>query len=143
MIKEFSQEQVEKIKEWLDDGYSISKLQDSISSEFQKQLTYMETRFLIDDLNLSIKSEKPNLAQKEEAKVDELSEGKVSVAVNDVAIPGTMLNGSVVFSDGEQGTWKLDELGRISLISDTHGYKPSAEDLKEFQKAIQEKLSGV
>ena len=53
-----------------------------------------------------------------------------------------MASGQVTFSDGKSAGWSLDQMGRLGLSSDEAGYKPSQEDVMEFQVQLQKKLSG-
>ncbi|PWU06940.1 MAG: hypothetical protein C5B43_01045, partial [Verrucomicrobia bacterium] len=54
--------------------------------------------------------------------------------------PGTLVSGNVTFSDGMSGTWQLDQQGRIGLIPSTEGYRPSQDDIQEFQIKLQDAL---
>ena len=45
-----------------------------------------------------------------------------------------MASGTVIFSDGEKKGWTLDQMGRIALSGGSEEYKPSEEDVVEFQK---------
>ena len=50
-----SDEQKQTIAQRLADGESIADIQRLITSEFGVAMTFMETRFLLDDLNLDLK----------------------------------------------------------------------------------------
>ena len=52
-----SDEQKSIIAERLNDGASIADIQSLITNEFDVAATYMETRFLIDDLNLELQDQ--------------------------------------------------------------------------------------
>ncbi len=52
---ELSREQVEKVKSWVDEGAGIGEVQGRISSEFGVSMTYMEVRFLLDDIDAQIR----------------------------------------------------------------------------------------
>ena len=116
-------------------------------------MTYMDVRFLVDDLNLTL------VDQEEETKPEEKSEagndqtdvspdtpletqGGVSVEVDTVTPPGAMASGTVVFSDGQSKKWTLDQFGRLGLSGGDEGYKPSDEDVMEFQKQLDSSLRG-
>src|SRR6476646_6389272 len=54
--------QRQKVSQWIEEGHSLSKIQDKLGSEFGLRLTYTEVRFLIDDLGVKLKDipkEKP------------------------------------------------------------------------------------
>ena len=53
-----------------------------------------------------------------------------------------MASGSVVFSDGEKKSWTIDQLGRLALSGGAKKYKPSDEDVDEFQKEIDLAIRG-
>ncbi len=56
--------QVSQVSQWVADGLSLSQIQGKISAELGVSMTYMDARFLVDDLNLS-------LVEKEEPKKEE------------------------------------------------------------------------
>jgi hypothetical protein len=65
----------------------------------------------------------------------------VSVSVDQVARPGAIVSGRVKFSDGKGAGWLIDQMGRPGLVPDEAGYRPSQEDIAEFQTALQEELA--
>src|SRR5690349_9534949 len=48
-----------KVSAWITEGLKLSEIQDRLLSEFGLQLTYMEVRFLVDDLKLVPKDPDP------------------------------------------------------------------------------------
>jgi hypothetical protein len=66
----------------------------------------------------------------------------VSVELDTVTPPGAMASGTVVFSDGQSKKWTLDQFGRLGLSGGDEGYKPSDEDVMEFQKQLDTSLRG-
>lgn len=52
---ELSRQQIEKVKSWVDEGAGIGEVQGRISSEFGVSMTYMEVRFLLDDIDAQIR----------------------------------------------------------------------------------------
>ena len=71
---------------------------------------------------------------------DTESMGGVQVEVDTVVPPGAMASGSVVFSDGVSKSWTIDQFGRLGLSGGQEGYKPSDEDLMEFQRQLEASL---
>ena len=138
----FSDEQIAQMRRWMNELHSIGELQSKIQATFAKRLTYLETRFLMDDLHLQFpqpdeaKPNKPSAAPLEGSLV-----GSVTVSLDPVTRPGMLVNGSVTFSDGQKATWGLDQLGRVALQPETSGYRPSDNDRIEFQSALQKQLS--
>ena len=140
---ELSEDQKTHIANWIDAGETLAQIQKRITEEWNISLTYMEARFLVDDLGLNFaKKEKPAAPEpkaKEGASDLEPVDG-VQVEVDKLTRPGTVASGQVVFSDGKNAAWQVDPLGRLGLIPKEEGYRPSEEDLQEFQVALQQQL---
>lgn len=64
----------------------------------------------------------------------------VSVELDSLAIPGTMVSGKVTFSDGIRAGWQFDQMGRLSLRDAPQGYQPSPADISSFQQQLQKLL---
>jgi hypothetical protein len=126
-------------------------------------VTYMEVRMLVDDLKVMPKDPPPPPAPPKPPEIAKAPEsagapaGKpgsaplapgapagaasnVSVNVDAVARPGTMVSGTVRFSDGQTGTWYMDQMGRLGVAPNQQGYKPSAPDVQAFQDALEREL---
>lgn len=67
--------------------------------------------------------------------------GSLSVEVDRIMRPGTVVSGSVTFSDGVSGKWALDQYGRLMLETPQKGYQPSATDVQAFQRELQTQLA--
>ncbi len=107
-------------------------LQRRLKEEFAIGLTYMDTRMLVLDLGIILlEPQKPVEVPVVVAPL--VATGKVSVTMDHLALPGALVSGKVVFSDGETGVWMLDQSGRPGLDPDTAGYRPTREDIAEFQ----------
>ncbi len=126
-------EQVTSLKQRAAEGASMSDLQRHMKEDFGHTLTYMDTRFLILDLGIELIEEKKAEEKKEELKPAPTPTGAVNVTMDTLTLPGAMVSGKVTFSDGETAIWMLDQTGRPGLDPDTPGYRPSQEDLMEFQ----------
>ena len=147
--------QRQKVAAWIADGAKLSEIQTRLMSEFNLKLTYMEVRFLVDDLKLTPKDpEPPKVAAPvaEPAKPAEKkiapppagpagATGGVSVTVDQLARPGAIVSGKVAFSDGQQAEWYLDQTGRLGVVPKQQGYKPTAADVQQFQAALQSELA--
>ena len=141
----FSTDQIEQIRQWASETTQLSELQTRINDTFKSHLTYMDLRFLLDDHSITLKTEEaaPE-AEKTEPQgewVDEGPTGSVSVSVDPVTQPGFLINGQVTFSDGQKASWHLDELGRIGLKPNKMGYRPTQEDLMQFQQSVQQQIA--
>jgi len=161
-------EQKQNVASWITNGAKLSEVQQRLAEEFGIRLTYMEARFLVDDLSLvpketvtatpAKKSEpagKPKDAiggnteeafAEEEEIPGELPEeptklGKVSVSVDQITRPGSLVSGSATFSDGVVAEWYLDQMGRFGLVPPKPGYRPSSSDLAEFRIVLERELA--
>ena len=139
------------VAKWLEEGLKVAEVQSRLASELGVKMTYMEVRFLLDDLKLRPKDpprepEKPAPAPAApEAEAPLPGEepppgGGVKVAVDTIARPGAVVSGKVTFSDGQTGEWLLDQMGRFGLVPTVKGYKPSQEDMMDLQVALQNEL---
>ena len=130
-------EQKEALKQWAAEGATMADLQRHLKEDFGYTLTYMDTRFLILDLGIEL-IEEPKVEPKIEEKPVLVPTGKVTVTMDTLTLPGALVSGKVSFSDGETGVWMLDQTGRPGLDPDTAGYRPTAEDIREFQVQLRE-----
>lgn len=127
-------EQKDALVRWAAEGATMSDLQRRLKEEFDLTVTYMDTRFIVLDLKLELKEEVRQPEKKvEEAAPAPVPTGKVSVEMDHLALPGALISGRVTFSDGQTGVWMLDQTGRPGLDPDTPGYRPTPEDIAEFQ----------
>ena len=134
-------EQKQSLQQWAAEGASIADLQRKLKEAYDLTITYMDARFMVLDLGISIKEEpKEEDKPAEETPVDTVPEatGGVSVSMDSVAVPGALVSGKVTFSDGEGAVWMIDQMGRPALDPDTPGYRPSQEDIEAFQKQLSE-----
>jgi hypothetical protein len=143
-------EQRQRVTAWVLQGAKLAEIQNRLNQEFGLKLTYMETRFLVDDLKLTLKDPEPpkekapaldpKKAAEDKKPEAQLPPGRVSVGVDQIARPGAMVSGKVTFSDGQKAEWYLDQTGRLGVVPAQQGYKPPAADVQEFQMALQEEL---
>lgn len=153
-----TEEQRQSVAGWIEKGAKLAEIQNRLASEFGIKLTYMEARFLVDDLKLTPKDPEPPKVVVPEAKpagkpaavVPNPAEvepppaamgGKVSVGVDQIARPGAIVSGKVTFSDGQTAEWYLDQTGRLGVVPKQAGYKPSPTDVQEFQLALQQEIA--
>jgi hypothetical protein len=143
-------EQKREVARWVSEGMGLSDIQKKINEDFGVVMTYMDVRFLVDDLDLTLVDEaEPEQVAGEDtpvlspdAPLLEDGSGGVQVELDAVNPPGAMASGSVVFSDGEKKNWTVDQYGRLALSGGAEGYKPSEEDVAEFQKELDSALRG-
>jgi hypothetical protein len=162
-------EQKQTVASWVAAGDNLSTVQKKLSEQFQLSLTYMDVRFLVDDLGLELKNAAPKLATDigkaapagpaaatekpaDEDLADDAEDfdappagGAVKIAVDSVTlIPGALASGTVTFSDGVTGKWIVDNMGRPGMTEISQpGYRPSPADaqafMQELSRALQKK----
>ena len=121
-------------------------MQRHLKEEFGISCTYMDMRFVVLDLGIELIEPKVDEPADADAVVTDdavpapdaaaPAAGEVSVSVDSITLPGTLVSGKVTFSDGETGVWMIDQSGRPGLDPDTPGYRPSQEDVMEFQTKL-------
>ena len=62
--------------------------------------------------------------------------GVVTVEVDTIAQPHAMVSGHVTFSDGEKADWYIDHQGRPGMAARTPGYRPTPQDITDFQTKL-------
>ena len=154
-VTDLSKEQVEMVKDWVAEGAQMADVQKRLKDDLGLNATYMDTRFLSLDLALDFQVDEeepeeltPDVVEtpqvQKEANLDpSKSTGEsVSATLDQVARPGSMVSGTVTFSDGMKGLWLIDEMGRPSIDPDQPGYEPSEADLVSFQEELKRLLDG-
>ncbi len=133
--KQLNPDQVASLQKWASEGASMSDLQRHLKDDFGLTVTYMDTRFAMLDLGIEL-IEEPKPEPKVEAKPPPIPTGKVTVTMDALTRPGALVSGKATFSDGESAIWMLDQTGRPGLDPETPGYRPTQEDIMEFQKQL-------
>ena len=140
-------EQISKVSAWVAEGATLSQIQERLSTQLEVPMTYMDVRFLVDDLNLAlVEKEEPKpveepaaeAAPAEAAAAAETAQGAgvVTVEVDTIAQPHAMVSGHVTFSDGEKADWYIDHQGRPGMAAHTPGYRPTPQDITDFQAKL-------
>lgn len=78
-------------------------------------------------------------AESPEAPAEEAPRGPTVVEISKLAMPGTVMNGSVKFGSGVTADWFLDQMGRLALDK-VEGGKPNQKDIEEFQMELRKAL---
>ncbi len=135
---ELTADQKTALAGWVREGISLSEIQKRLETQFGLRITYLDLRFLLDDLGLEIQSKPsaPPTPPPTPAATDPKKPGQVQVRIDKVTRPDALVSGSVTFSDGVTAQWHLDQLGRLALSPSQPGYKPTRHDLREFQHAL-------
>lgn len=154
---QLTDEQKQKVAAWMADGLKLSDIQNRLGDEYGLRLTYMDVRMLADDLKLVPKDPPAPAPEKAEpaapsapaqAAPSPLSPdapaqpaSKVSLTVDQIARPGTIVSGSVTFSDGKPAVWYLDQTGRLGVTPSEQGYRPAEGDVEQFQMMLDRELA--
>ncbi|MEN9676011.1 MAG: hypothetical protein RIS76_1907 [Verrucomicrobiota bacterium] len=145
-------EQQDRVRQWIAEGLKLSDVQKRLENEFGLRPTYMEVRFLVDDLKVMPKDPEPPkvpektaaapaaVAAEAVAEAAEPALGGVQVTVDAVTRPNSLVSGRVVFSDGQGAAWLVDQYGRPGLVADTKGYRPTPADMQDFQVQLEKEL---
>ena len=160
---ELTPEQKQKVAGWIADGLKLSDIQKRLADEAGLHLTYMEARLLVDDLRLTPQDPAPAAAPSELGGMPAASgdsaalsdapgnvleaenispppSRRVSIKVDEIARPATIVSGTVTFSDGKKAGWHLDQMGRLGMVPEDKTYRPPQADLAEFQAALEREL---
>lgn len=145
-LMNLSESQKKQVADWVTSGLKLSEIQQHLATEFGLRLTYMEVRLLLADLNLVPKESEPVPREKQPeqdkpAPAQPAQTGGVTVTVDQLAQPGALISGKVTFSDGQRATWYLDQLGRLGVVPEKQGYRPSAADMEQFQLSLESELA--
>ena len=57
LAKSLTEEQIATIQSWADGGDGLSEIQSKLGSELDAKVTYLETRFLLEDIGVELKKE--------------------------------------------------------------------------------------
>jgi hypothetical protein len=161
IAKSLSDEQISQIQSWADAGDVLSDIQMKVNSELEIKATYLETRFLLEDLKIELLPTPEPKKEKEdvpEEPVGETAEGAVpedgaapaeeeapaptgdesaTVTLDKVLRPEALVSGRVVFNGGESAAWWLDQAGRLGFEPDNADFKPTDAQAMAFQKELQ------
>lgn len=148
--KSLSDDQIKQIQAWADEGDGFSEIQKKLRDEFELRVTYLETRFLLEDLKIELK---PAPVPEPEAKPDEVAtsdmaaegeagldagpvEGGAKVSLDTLLRPGALISGKVDFGGGNKVSWWLDQMGRLGMDPVAPGFRPSEEQMIAFQSEL-------
>lgn len=148
-----TEDQKKQVAQWVAEGASLSDVQRRLKEECAVSITYMDVRFLVDDLQLQLK-EQPKQSEAVERLAAAKQEGEsarsvpstgggVAVTMDTITKPHALASGKVTFSDGETAEWMLDQTGRLGLNPSKPGYRPSETDIMSFQRELQRVAQGL
>jgi hypothetical protein len=147
--KSLSDEQISQIKTWVDEGDGFPEIQRKLREEYEIRITYLETRFLLEDLKIELKPtpepvveaplEEPVAepeAESSDAPDEPAEEGQAKVSMDTVLRPGAILSGKVDFGGGHTASWWLDQMGRLGMDASDPAFQPSEAQMITFQSEL-------
>jgi hypothetical protein len=155
-------EQNKAVSDWVAAGDNLHTVQKKLAEQLKISMTYMDVRFLVDDLDLQLKDPAPKAdasdVSKGPASPAPGNKGPAAGAIPDPALPGdddlpgagvrvavdktnlnpnAMATGTVTFPDGVTGKWMVDLQGRPGLVDVSKpGYRPSPADAQAFMQEL-------
>ena len=157
-----NEERKEVVKKQLAEGRTLSEIQDYLHKEKSDSITYMALRLLLSEIpdvkipekellktaspttppsaldvgtGLASKNSGPAAPQKAQE-----AGGKLSIGMDHVPQPGSVLSGFARFSSGAKAHWFLDEMDRLGLEPELGSDKPTQADMKEFSSELRRML---
>lgn len=157
MTSKLTDEQVAQVRAWAAEGVDLNGIQKRLATECGVHMTYMDVRFLLLDYGIEIATapeatpapapeaaapaaEAPAPAAQPDAATAPAG-GKVSVTLDELQLPGTLISGKVSFPSGGSGSWFIDQAGRLGW-SDLSG-KPTQYEMQDFQTQLMQMLQGA
>lgn len=149
---ELTAQHKDSIKQWVHEGLGLADIQSKLREQYNLSVTYMDLRFLVIELELELKEKSRAFVTNDITKATVPpapgqpaapagpATGGVTVDVDRVTKPGTLVSGTVRFSDGVSASWSLDQMGRLALSASKPGYKPSETDIAAFQLELRSAL---
>ncbi len=122
----------------LNEGKSLSEIQNEINAAFGLKMTFMDVRILaaeLEDIDWGANDPKPAEKKEPEAPKTGAADGKTVVESSKILRPGTLAGGTVKFGSGATAEWFIDQTGRPGL--DNVGGEPTQQDIMDFQKELQ------
>src|ERR1043166_3599251 len=132
------------VTQLLKEGRSLSEIQDYLRKEKGDSITYMELRLLLAEMPDAKLPEKevpktPTLPS-EPTPAAGITAGKLSISVDQMPAPGSMLSGYARYSSGAKAHWFLDEMGRLGVEPELGSSKPTQKDMQEFTVELKRML---
>jgi len=133
------------VRDLLAQGRTLSQIQDYLRKEKGDSITYMDLRLLLSEMPETKLPEKelPKVVLPPElptAAAAPATGGKLSISMDQMPAPGSMLSGYARFSSGAKAHWFLDETGRLGMEPELGTGKPTQADMQEFSTELRRML---
>ena len=124
------------VAQLLKQGRSLSEILDYLHKEKSDSITYLELRLLLSEMPDAKLPEKelpkPPVLPPEPKAAEAGAGGKLSISMDQIPAPGSMVSGYARFASGAKAHWFLDEMGRLGLEPELGSSKPTQKDMQEF-----------
>ncbi len=142
-----TEERNQFIAKKLGEGLSLSDVQKLLAEEHGINMTYLDLRLLVADLDVSWEKQdrqkEPVQQEKDLSKIEEEeTPSKTKIEISKVVRPGATISGDVQFASGAKAEWFVDQMGRLGLNPAPGSSQPTEEDLQDFQHELQRQLTG-
>jgi DNA-binding transcriptional MerR regulator len=124
------------VRQLLKEGRTLSEIQDFLQKEKGDSITYLQLRLLLSEMPDVKLPEKESAKPPAPAPEKPAAPGKLSISVDQMPAPGTMLSGYVRFASGAKAHWFLDEMGRLGVEPELGASKPTEKDIQEFSAEL-------
>ncbi len=130
------------VRDLLAQGRTLSQIQDYLRKEKGDSITYMDLRLLLSEMPDTKLPEKelPKVVLPPEPPAVPAAAGKLSISMDQMPAPGSMLSGYARFSSGAKAHWFLDETGRLGMEPELGTGKPTQTDMQEFSTELRRML---
>jgi len=130
------------VRDLLAQGRTLSQIQDYLRKEKGDSITYMDLRLLLSEMPDTKLPEKelPKVVLPPEPPAAPAAAGKLSISMDQMPAPGSMLSGYARFSSGAKAHWFLDETGRLGMEPELGTGKPTQADMQEFSTELRRML---
>jgi DNA-binding transcriptional MerR regulator len=143
------------VKRFLAEGKTLSEIQSYLHKEKNDPVTYMELRLLLSEMpDVTLPEKEPPKPPPSAAAAStstspapvagmpakNASVGKLTISVDQMPQPGSMLSGFARFASGAKAHWFLDTTGRLGLDPELGSDKPTQQDMQEFTMELRRLL---
>jgi len=153
--KSLSDDQISTIKAWAESGDVLADIQKKLNDDMEVKVTYLETRFLLEDLKIELLPEpvpEPEAEEEPEGASSEAdgeaipgdpesdkipAEDEAAVTIDKLLRPGALVSGKVTFAGGNSAAWWLDQMGQLGMDPVGEEFKPNEAQMMSFQKELQ------
>ena len=135
------------VRQLLQEGRTLSQIQDYLRKEKGDSIMYMELRMLLSEIPDAKLPEKefskpvlPPPAPTAAGTPDGAPASKLSISMDQMPAPGSMISGYARFSSGAKAHWFVNETGQLGMEPELGTGKPTPADMQEFTTELRRML---